>query len=173
MQSTNTVGELWVSYHFFFKYPREGLNNFGYSHFEESPSATCAASTPLGTSGLTAVSGSNLIGISSTANTMVLQNPGTYLMSANWDTSNNNIAALATISPGANITSINSFLDQTVPSLVAFNASGNKCVASYTFTVTKQGTGAANTLTFAGLTSMTGGSCDIWITGLPYTLTPN
>jgi hypothetical protein len=169
MQSAYNVGELWVSYHVALKKPRIGVSALEYAHIvDSSQNATAAAPMGTGTSGKL-TTGSSLPGVlASSATGFLIENPGTYFISANWQTTSSDIAANAQLSLGGNITGSPpgfSFANQAVYAFTSTVAIANCFV-----TVNTYGTGAANTVSWVGLTSMTNADVDIYVFPVPYNI---
>jgi hypothetical protein len=170
MQSAYVCGELWVSYDAVFSKPRINPNtNYLYSHVVEQANATASAAHPLGTSNGATIADSNLPGIfisgSAPTTTFGIQFAGSYFVFYTW---NGSVTVAPTFTPGSNIalSSTTPFVDGTVNNV--FNAvSGGVCSGCVTFTVSANGTGAANSIVITGLTNLAAGKCDIMIFGLP------
>jgi hypothetical protein len=175
MQSAYTAGELWVSYDVQLLKPRilPNLVNTPYFHLAEGPNASATAAAPFGTTGSVYVSGNIGVNLIST-NTFQLNNAGTYLITAVWRGSN--IAAAPTLTPGSNITApLRGFNDVFSGGgnafNSAFNAGGTEAMWDGIFVVGLSipfnTNNATNQIVVSGLTSMTAGEADVYITQLP------
>lgn len=170
MQAAATIGELWVSYHVLLKKPQLPDGAEGIAHVT-SNGATATAAAPLGlVPGLNAGSGTATVLLSSTT-TLVLPLPGYYAISSTWYTANNNIAAVPVVSRGSNIAAHNLLVADGSYGVSNFAAGGGTSMDWRIVQVTAAGTGAGNTLTYSGNTSMTGANTDVFIIGLPNILT--
>jgi len=168
--STAEIGELYVTYSFTMIRPKQQTplgQNLLVAHIVESAPGTAAASGSafLGTTGGVLRAGSTLNSVC-TKNTFTLPTLGRFLIAAQWVGS---VAAVATWTPGSNITAV-SLTNDSQSNMVGTVSSGNTSVVG-TYDVTAAGTGAANTMTIASLTSLAAGTADIFISQIPSGLT--
>jgi hypothetical protein len=167
MPSAYTVGELWVSYDISFYKPRLSPDlPTSYNSYE---SLTATVSDRFGTS----ISSKNLFCPTldvtfPTSNTMVVPHPGTYKVSVEWSGASTSIAAASGVAIGSNIAAVTELSG--VSGTNHFLASGASASHTLYFTVTAYGTGAANTLTYSGLTGMT--TCQVNVIVMPYKVNP-
>lgn len=165
-QAASTVGRLYVCYQVDLM-RRKVDTPLGQSllsaHIVESPAATAAAagSAFLGTTGGALRSGS-LIPSVATGNTFTLPLAGRFLVASTWK---NSVTANPTFSLGSAITAVLLMSDNTSGDHAAV-AGGLSCTVE-TYDVATPGTGAANTITITGLTSLAAGVCDIFISQIP------
>lgn len=168
MQSSYTVGELWVSYHLKLKKPRIAFdNNAEWAHIVESPGASGSFSQPLGTAGGALRTSSNLLGVALLGpSSFQLRVPGVYLISMNFASGNSNLAGAPTLTLGANVfTNSQIFTNNTA---VAINGvSSTRAFFTAAVTVSAYGEAALNTITIGGLTAGTSVLTDILITEIP------
>jgi len=173
MQSAYTVGELWVSYHVKLKKPRINPNGLSaWSHIVSSAAATATQAAPLGTTGASIRSSSNLYGIavgSVVTTKLQIQVPGEYLVSVWATTTNASIASAPSLTLGSNLTSIIlPFNNSTVGSISANTTNVGsfmglvRCISG--------GIGTANEFTIGGLASMTAGNVDVIIVPVPFSI---
>jgi hypothetical protein len=166
--SSAEIGELYVTYQFKMIRPKMPQSNLGSNsvaaHITEFVNASATAAAPLGTSGGQLKSGSTLPSVT-TNTTFTLPYAGNFLIAASWV--GTGIAANPTLSPGANITGLNFINDDIQQSMAGFIAGGTIGMLTSTYAVSAPGTGAANTMTIAGLTSLAAGKADIFIVQLP------
>lgn len=167
VNGTPVLGEFWVSYDITFRKPRITTSPITSAiHLAETPAASCTATNRLGTTIGTNVKMNNLssaeVSVPST-NTLIFSKIGSYRIHASWYTANNNIAASPVFTYGSNFTELSHLLNGRNPQLQAFNAAGAIAFITAIVQVTANGSGAANTLTITGLTGMTGGECDFFI----------
>jgi len=161
-QAATPAGELWVE-HEWTLIRRKQETPIGqqtlYAHVVASAQGTASAAAPLGTGGGSLRSGSTIPCVT-TNTTITLPIAGTYL----WTSEFNGSATVApTLTPGANITSAPAILNNNaVATLTAI--SGGLVNTINLFTVSANGTGAANTITITGLTNLASGQADIFIT---------
>jgi hypothetical protein len=168
MQSVYTCGELWVTYDIRLLKPRINpllpAGPSSYAHVQSSAIHTATSAAPLGTTGGVVTSNSTLTGVTCGTATIVVSNPGYYGLTAAWVSSN--IGAVPAVSPGSSISGIACLENGTSINFEASFTSTN-ALFLYMFKVSSQGTGAANTITLSGLTSMTAGDCDLFLYALP------
>jgi len=163
-QAATPAGELWVE-HEWTLIRRKQETPIGqqvlYAHVIEGPlaSAAAAASKFLGTTGGTLVTGST-IPVVSTASTFTLPIAGTFVLTFSTVGST---TVVATFTPGGNITATPTILVDSSAAAANAVAAGTS-VQVAVFTVSANGTGAANTITITGLTSLAAGKVDIFIT---------
>jgi len=165
MQSVYTVGELWVSYHVRLYKPRLDVPlgaNILSGHIVESTNGSATAAKPMGVSGGVVRSGSTLdtASLAPTSTTFVLPYGGLWLLSMGF--SDASIAAAPNVTLGSNLSFATLFADDSGASIASFTAS----YASFmgVVKVVAPGTGAANTVTIGGLTGMSAGTTDIFVT---------
>jgi len=166
------IGELYVTYEFDMIRPKNNslLQSGVLIDHISSSGANATTAAPLGTAIVHSATSTINYTVASTS-TIVIPNPGYYMIVASWSTANNNIAALPGIVGGVNITSLNIMNNATSSETVEFLAAGSNSSLIYFINVTASGTAAANTLTFSGNTSMTAGRTDVFIIKIPYGLT--
>jgi hypothetical protein len=175
MQSAYTVGELWVSYHVQLLKPRilPSITSAPYAHYTEYPLASATAAAPFGTSGTVISTNSSLFVNLISPTKIELPYAGTYIISGAWTASG--IAASPSASLGSNITQLYTLNDNASIYLTSYLAAGT--AASYLSVVTvstslPNGTNnVTNQITFAGLTSMSAGKVDLFISQIPYSTT--
>jgi hypothetical protein len=163
MAASGIIGELYVEYSFTMIRPKQQTpsgQNLLYAHVTELASATATAAAPLGTSG-GALRGGSTIPVVTTNTTFSLPTAGTYVVSGSWVGAA--IAAAPTFGLGSNIAALTLLQDNASATGHAFNAAGTAALNLEILTVSQSGTGANNLVTVGGLTSMTGGTCDIFI----------
>jgi len=161
MASSGVIGELYVEYSFTMIGPKQATplgQNLLYAHVVESAAGTSAAATPLGTTGGILRAGSTLPVVCTTT-TFTLPVVGTYLVAVDFSGA---VAAVATLTPGSAITSAAN-LEDNANNGGRFTFSSNRCTGLIIYTVASSGTGANNTVTIGGLTSMASGSADVVI----------
>jgi len=166
VSSSDVIGELWVEYSFTMIHPKQQTplgQNLLSAHIVEAPAASAAASGGffLGTSGGAVRSGSTLPTVTA-RNTFTLPTIGAFIIAGSWTGS---VANVPTLTGGSNISNL-SLLQDSSQSNESAN-SGNIAVIMWTCSVTSAGTGAANTVTITGLTSMAAGTADIVISQVP------
>jgi len=158
-------GELYVEFEFDMIRPKQQTplgQSLLSSHLVSSAASTATAAAPLGITGGVLKSGSN-IPIVATTTTFSLPIQGEFLVVGAWAASGNNIAALPTFSYGSALTPLTVWNGDGGNAISAFTVSGIVGMISAVVSVTTAGVGAANLITIAGLTSMTGANCDIWV----------
>jgi len=171
--SSAEIGELYVTYSFTMIRPKQQVISPApanlVAHIRSNPAGTATAvgSKFLGTGGGLVRAGSTLTTVV-TANTFTLPLIGNWVISSNWvgSTITGNVD-LYQSALGANIVPLSLFNGgsevQTFTSGVAID--------SFCCQVLANGTGAANTITISGLTTMTVADADILISQIPITLT--
>jgi len=172
MQAAAVIGELWLSYDIILYKPKIQTPigaNLTFAHVTEYAAASATAAAPFGT---TAGSGSVRTGSTLptvvTSTTFTLPLVGTYLCAASWVSAN--VGASPIFTEGANLTGL-SILNNNAGAEIS-NYGPNIAASMFAvYTVTSAGTGAANTVTVTGLTSMTGGKTDLFICQVPSGLT--
>jgi hypothetical protein len=179
MQSgASTVGELWVSYHVRLCKPRipPAGSVMQYAHLYATPSGTAAAASLGGTTGLLESYASstpyNIVTFTqSTSNAnFYLPTTGNYLILVGAAASSN-IAAVPTVSFGANISNLTLFDGWAAESLGYYTGSSTaKCFGAQ---VTISGTGSANLVTLGGCTGLASGNLDIFVFVMPQTTYTN
>jgi len=163
-QAATPAGELWVE-HEWTLIRRKQETPIGqqvlYAHVIEGPlaSAAAAGSAFLGTSGGTLVTGST-IPVVATGSTFSLPIAGTFVMTFSTVGST---TVVATFTPGANITATPTIMVDSSSAAANAVAAGTSVQVAI-FTVSANGTGAANLITISGLTSLAAGKVDIFIT---------
>jgi len=166
--SSAEIGELYVTYQFKMIRPKMPQTNLGSAavaaHIGEGAVTTATAAAPLGTTGGVVKAGSTLPTVA-TSTTFTLPNAGNFLVAVTSSTNNGNIGAPITLTPGSNIAGLNYIFDDST----YYRNGWNDIIANWTgvFGVSAPGTGAANTITIGGLTSMTGGETDVFISQIP------
>jgi len=172
MQAASVIGELWVSYHVLLRKPQLPDGPEGGAHVQ-SNGATATAASPFG--GNPIITGGSNAGLvilpTAGGNTLVMPTPGYYEIISNWYTAANDIAAVPVVGRGSNILAHNLLVGDTAFGSSFFAAGGGTSCDTRYVQVTAFGTGAANTLTYTGNTSMTAAYCDIIIASMPYVLT--
>jgi hypothetical protein len=170
-QSAYTLGELWVSYDVTLMKPRLiiGNSNLLYAHLRESSLASATAAAPFGTAGPLVGPYSTITGISGSATTFIIPNVGTYVITGFWYSVSANIASVAAFSLGSNLTKLTTLADNT--STAAYNYTSTEALIFMAINCSTAGTGAANTVTVSGLTSMSGATTDILICQVPVSTT--
>jgi hypothetical protein len=170
MQAAATIGELWVSYQVRLlkpKLPTAVGEDTEVAHFQSSPAGTATQANIVGTSGL--VETTNTIRATVSASVITLPVVGryfvSYIVNGATMTSSGSIGTF-----GANITTRNLLNDNTQYVIQALSGS-TQAVSVYTLDVTLAGTGAANSLTFSGVSTLTAGNVDIFIISVPSSLT--
>jgi len=186
MQAAATIGELWVEYHVKLLKPKLATPlNAGLvgAHLIEAAPGTASAANILGTgiayNGITyygapyqwtnLYSGVQLNG-STTTNTFLLPFIGTFMIQVYVAGS---VAAAPSMSFGSNIINTGSatppryhFKDGASSFISGFTAAGQGFEV-LTVDVLASGTGSANLVTLSGCTSMSSGTCDVFITPFP------
>jgi len=161
-QGTYPIGEMWVSYHIRLLKPR--LNPLGNElYWTGSGAGPCtAASDRLG--GLVANTvtpySCTLPGITTGTNKIIIQRQGYYLLTVIWG-STANVAAAPTVSLGASLFDGVGFVTGTA---YYENYSGSNAILYYSLGCSGVSALIAdNTVTFGGLTGMTAGVCQVFI----------
>jgi hypothetical protein len=159
------MGELWVEYGFTIINRKQqtplGQSNL-VAHVVESASGTATAAAPLGTGG-GFLRGGSTIPIVTTNTTFTLPQLGVYLVSITWVATG--IVGVAVLSPGTNITNTPAIIDDNaIAQLSIFNTGGTSAMYIGLFTVASAGIAAANTITISGLSTMSAGKTDIFVT---------
>jgi hypothetical protein len=165
MQSSYTVGELWVSYDVRFRKPRL-LNSplMFYNHFHESPLGTATATLQWGTAGAVATPLSNLNTVfpsgSGATSVITFSAVGSYHIITIFQGSITGVPALIT---GGNITTgAPWYLDNAVS--VFSIVTGGFAAYLASINVTAPGSGVANQVTFfPSLTGFTDGKIDMFV----------
>jgi len=167
VQQASNIGELWVSYDVTLLKPRLTFQNPNplWAHITEGAANTGTAAAPLGTTG-GIVKPLSSLAVVATTNTFTLPTAGIYSVTMSF--SGANIAAVPSLTAGANLSTSAYFIDDSAGSVSCFNSGGTKTVYTTTIGVVTAGTSVANTVTIAGLTSATGLAADVVITQLPY-----
>lgn len=164
MQAVADIGKVWIEYDVVLRKPRlaeaGSVGAASFAHIRSS-AAGASASNPL--SSAPVVDSQSTIPVVATATTLTLPYQGYYLITGYWKGSG--IAAGPTISVGANITSQNLLANNSVGADGSFTSTISNLIS--TVYVTVPGTGAGNTCTIGGLTSMSAANADIIITSIP------
>lgn len=167
--TTATIGELWVEYDITLIRRKNPTSASGtrYLHLTEYPNATATAAAPGGTTGFGFYVGTTSnIAYSSTATSVTINEVGRYVLS--YVAAAANIGAEPTATFGAAMGNNAILLDNTAAVVAGFQVNV-KGLLTYTFEVYNiTGTAASRTITFGGLTGMTGGKTDILITKIGY-----
>jgi len=178
MQGSYTVGELWVSYDVILKkpiIPSSSLSDLGYSHVTSSGNVnTIIPSALLGTLAARVQGSQNWLNLNPTVavdagnvSSIVISEPGQYLVAAHWHATSGTISAPPGYSLGSNLS--------TGPNcLQAYNSNTNLGYAAADswllggVTVSAAGvTVSQNGLTFTGTTGITAGGYDVFVISLP------
>jgi len=161
-QAATPAGELWVE-HEWTLIRRKQETPIGqqvlFAHVVESTAATASAAAPLGTGGGAVRSGAT-IPVVTTNTTFTLPIAGTFFLGCNFGGS---ATVAPTFTPGANITSAPAILNDSASAALSV-VTGGTALALQLFTVSANGTAAANTVTISGLTNFAAGKSDIVIT---------
>lgn len=160
-----TVGELWVTYHVRLLKPRMAIpvaSTSKYAHFIEFGAGTAVPGLPFGSVGGVRSASSNL-DVKCGFNSFIIPDAGIYGIFIKW-ASATPITAGPVLTPGANFTNYNVIHGSA--STAGIYGSTSTFIQSFVI-VTTAGTGAANTITVSGLTGMTLGVCDMYITLYP------
>jgi len=161
-QAASPAGELWVE-HEWTLIRRKQETPIGqqvlFAHIVESAAATASAAAPLGTGGGAVRSGAT-IPVVTTNTTFTLPVAGTFFLGCNFGGS---ATVTATFTPGANITSAPAILNDSASAALSV-VTGGTVLFLQMFTVSANGTAAANTVTISGLTNFAAGKTDIMIT---------
>lgn len=163
-QAASTIGRLYVCYQVDLM-RRKVDTPLGQSllsaHIVENPAATAAAagSAFLGTSGGSLRAGS-LIPCVTTGNTFTLPLVGRFVVAWGFIGS---ATAVPTFTPGSAIASVTICSDSSTAGYSTADGA-SKASGLLVFDVSTAGTGAANTVTIAGLTALASGKADIFIT---------
>jgi hypothetical protein len=164
-------GELYVEFEVDMIRPKQpdasGSSSVLYAHITEGAATSATGAHPLGTTGGVLSADSTLNSVSTTT-TFTLPVAGKWLVSASWITTASDVGAPVAFAGGANITGLDLIYDDAM-SFIQIQTNAGAC-AQYVCSVTASGTGAANTITVSGLTSLTVGTCDIFIAQLPTTV---
>jgi hypothetical protein len=162
--TSQVIGRLFVGYESDFAIcitPSAGVGAIS-AHITEGAIHTATDIFPLGTTGGVLAVGSNLLSVA-TSTTFSLPTVGTWLVTAAF--TGTGIGAAPSLSAGSNITTaVNYFNDDTTTNRPSFTSTIANI--AQVFTVATAGTGANNLITIAGLTSMTAGRSDVFITQL-------
>lgn len=156
-----TCGELWVTYDVEFYKPRLTTSTISAELRHRSGSATATDRLGAASNIVRDVFGGSVS--LPTTNTILLKGVGRYHLNIVWQGAA--IAANPSLSVGSNISALNLLNSNSTSSFACFNAGGTQACLQYTFEVTAYGTGAANTITLAGLTSMTSSYVDLHLVG--------
>ncbi len=153
-QATNTVGQVWVSYAFRFKLGRR--NPYASVLHITSNDNSATESVPMHGS---LVSNASTMSTSLATNSFTLPTTGRYMITANWEGAT--ITGSPILTGGANIVNVNSFNNYTEADAPGFQA--NRSHIDKVVYVIANGTGAANTITVSGNTTMTAANLDIYV----------
>jgi len=158
--TSQVIGRIFVGYESEFclnATPQGGISAVS-AHLSEKAAGTGAAATPFGTSGGVLRAGSTLTSVS-TNTTFTIPKAGTYAVTT---IAIGSATVVATLTPGANITTTTNVVDDDGFSAASAVAAGTAINFAW-FVVTADGTGAANTVTVTGLTNFAAGSFDVFI----------
>lgn len=166
MQAVADIGKVWIEYDCTLRKPRlteaGSVTAGSFAHIVAAASGTATAAAPLGTTGGNVLTTSN-IPVVATSTNFTLPYQGYFSLSLVWQGSG--IAAVPALSYGANIAGQNVLNNNGSPLIACFGSTTASILA--TVYVDIPGTGAANTVTISGLTSMTGANADVIISAMP------
>jgi len=156
-----TVGELWVSYDITFYKPRITTFVPPNGYFLRATTGTGTAAAPFGTSQSVLQNSMPQVPFTYSNTTLVIPKKGYWKIHALWGTGAANIAGIPTATYGSNIIAYNGLANDTDDQVASFVSTAAHI--TIIVRVTAVGSAAANTITFAGLTGMTGANCDIQV----------
>jgi len=160
-QAASPMGELWVE-HEWTLIRRKQETPLGqqtlFAHVVESPAGTAATTTAyLGTGG-GALRANSTIPVVTTNTTFTMPTIGTFLVAVGFTGS---VGSVPSLGAGSALTKLSILVDNLATSIATF--SGNNTSIFEVITVASAGTGAANTVTFTGVTGLAAGTCDIFM----------
>ncbi len=168
-QSANGVilGELWITYHVRFLKPKL----VEYTDCAHVQNTACAAGSPLGSNATAVTVSNNIAGFSrSGSSTMTFAMVGYYLVSCQWYEAAGAIAAVATMTPGSNISLVASqWISSPTGNGLAANFITTFSTLQFTIFVSNPGSPATpvtNNITIGGCAGMANANLDIWVTYL-------